>query len=106
MRWRCSRGSQALLADALDALTGEESHSDFGKQVNAKAASPMSVLIPGINPLSAMGLGHVNLGEAAQGWVDSVGSGFEGQGCRGTEDRRWECFGELVTDRVYDMNFT
>ena len=46
------------------------------KAVNAKAASPMSVSIPGINPLSAIGLGHANLGEAAQGCVDSVGSRF------------------------------
>jgi len=27
-----------------------------------------------INPLSGMGLGRANLGGAAQGWVDSVGS--------------------------------
>jgi hypothetical protein len=30
--------------------------------------------IPGINSLSAMGLGRANLGEAAQGLMDSVGS--------------------------------
>ena len=46
------------------------------KAVNAKAASPTSVSIPGINPLSAIGLGHANLGEAAQGCVDLVGSRF------------------------------
>jgi hypothetical protein len=73
---RRSRDSQAPLADALKALTGEEPHSVSGKRVNASAsaASPTSVTIPGINPLSAMGLGRANLGEAAQGWVDSVGS--------------------------------
>jgi hypothetical protein len=70
---RRSRDSQAPLADALKALTGEDSHSDSGKRANAgaSAASPTSVSIP---PLSAMGLGRANLGEAAQGWVDSVGS--------------------------------
>ena len=62
--------------DALDALIGEESCSDFGKRANAKAASPTLVSIPGINPFSAMGLGRANLGEVAQGWVDSVGSRF------------------------------
>ena len=76
VRRRRSRGSQAPLADALNALTGEDSHSDFAKRASAKAASPTSVSIPGINPLSAMGLGRANLGEAAQGWVDSVGSRF------------------------------
>lgn len=59
---RRSRDSQAPLADALKALTGEGS----GKR--ASAASPTS--------LSAMGLGRANLGEAAQGWVDTVGSKF------------------------------
>jgi hypothetical protein len=76
VRRRRSRGSQVPLADALNALTGEDSHSGFGKRASAKAASPTSVSIPGINPLSAMGLGRANLGEAAQGWVDSVGSRF------------------------------
>jgi len=66
---RRSRDSQAPLADALKALTGEDSHSGSGKR--ASAASPTSVSIP-----LAMGLGHANLGEAAQGWVDSVGSRF------------------------------
>jgi len=69
---RRSRDSQAPLADALKALTGEDSHSVSGKR--ASAASPTSVSNPGINPLGAMGLGRANLGEAAQGWVDSVGS--------------------------------
>ena len=70
---RRSRDSQAPLADALKALTGEDSHLDSAN-ASASAASPTSVSIPGINPLSAMGLGRANLGEAAQGWVDSVGS--------------------------------
>ena len=73
---RRSRGSQAPLTDALKALTGGDSHSVSGKRAspNPSAASPTSVSTPGINPLSAMGLGRANLGEAAQGWVDSVGS--------------------------------
>jgi hypothetical protein len=71
VRRRRSRDSQAPLADALKALTGEDSHSGSGNQ--ASAASPTSAPI---NPLSAMGLGRANLGEAAQGWVDSVGSKF------------------------------
>ena len=74
VRRRRSRDSQAPLTDALKALTGEDSHSDSGKRVGANATSPTSVPIPGINPLSAMGLGRANLGETAQGWVDSVGS--------------------------------
>jgi hypothetical protein len=73
---RRSRDSQAPLADALKALTGEDSQSGSGKQANASAnaASPTPVSIPGINPLSTIGLGRANLGEAAQGWVDSVGT--------------------------------
>lgn len=73
---RHSRDSQAPLADALKALTGEEppSGSGSGKRASASPSSPTSASIPGINPLSAMGLGRANLGEAAQGWVDSVGS--------------------------------
>jgi hypothetical protein len=67
---RRSRDSQAPLADALKALTGED--SDLGSGKRASAASPTSVSIP----LGAMGLGRANLGEAAQGWVDSVGSRF------------------------------
>jgi hypothetical protein len=76
VRRRRSRDSQAPLADALKALTGEDSHSDSGKRANARtsAASPTPGSIPGTNPLSAMGLGRANLGEAAQGWVGSVGS--------------------------------
>lgn len=70
VRRRRSRDSQAPLADALKALTGEDSQSGSGKR--ASAASPTSASIP----LSAMGLGRANLGEAAQGWVDSVGSKF------------------------------
>jgi hypothetical protein len=71
VRRRRSRDSQAPLADALKALTGEDSHSGSGKR--ASAVSPTSAPI---NPLSAMGLGRANLGDAAQGWVDSVGSKF------------------------------
>lgn len=68
---RRSRDSQVQLADALKPLTGESSHSGSGKRASVGAVSPS---IPGINPLSAMGLGRANIGEAAQGWVDSVGS--------------------------------
>jgi hypothetical protein len=67
---RRSRDSQAPLADALKALTGEDSHPGSGKR--ASAASPTSVS----TPLSTMGLGRANLGGAAQGWVDSVGFKF------------------------------
>jgi hypothetical protein len=31
-----------------------------------------------MNPFGAMGLGRANLGEAAQNWVDSVGSKLVG----------------------------
>jgi len=71
---RRSRDSQAQFADALKPVTGEGSLSGSGKRASVGAVSPTSVSIPGINPLSAMGLGRSNLGEAAQGWVDSVGS--------------------------------
>ena len=76
LRRRRSRDSQAPLADALKALTGDDSHSGSGKRADASvsASSPTSASIPGINSLGAMGLGRANLGEAAQGWVDSVGS--------------------------------
>jgi hypothetical protein len=42
VRWRCSHSSQAPLADALNALAGEESHSDFGKQVSVFLESTCS----------------------------------------------------------------
>ena len=70
VRRRRSRDTQAPLADALKALTGEDSHSASEKRVSA--ASPTSVS----TPLNTMGLGRANIGEAAQGWVDSVGSKF------------------------------
>ena len=71
VRRRRSRDSQAPLADALKALTGEDSHSGSGTRVSESAVSPTPI---SVNPLSAMGLGRANFGEAAQGWVDSVGS--------------------------------
>jgi hypothetical protein len=71
---RRSRDSQATLVDALKPLTGEGSHSGSGKWASAGAVSPTSASIPGMSPFGAMGLGRANLGEAAQGWVDSVGS--------------------------------
>jgi hypothetical protein len=71
---RRSRDSQVSLAYALKPLTGEGSHSGSRKRASVGAVSPTSKLIPGIYPLGAMGLGGANLGEAAQGWVDSVGS--------------------------------
>jgi hypothetical protein len=69
---RHSRDSRAPLADALKSLTGESSNS--GKRASVGGVSSTSVSISGMNPLGAMGLGRANLGEAAQGWVDSVGS--------------------------------
>ena len=71
---RRSRDSQVSLVDALKPLTGEGSHSGSRKRASVGAVSPTSKPIPGIYPLGAMGLGGANLGEAAQGWVDSVGS--------------------------------
>ncbi|KAH9990991.1 hypothetical protein BJV74DRAFT_884971 [Russula compacta] len=65
---RRSHDSRAPLADALKSLTGENPRASMS------VMSPMSVSIPGLKPISAMGLGRANLGEAAQGWVDSVGS--------------------------------
>ena len=67
---RRSRDLRAPLADALKPLTGRGS----GKRASISVISPTSMSISGINPLGAMGLGRANLGEAAQGWVDSVGS--------------------------------
>ena len=75
---RRSRDSQVMLADALKPLTGEDSHLGSGKRASVGAASPTSVSIPGMNPFGAMGLGRANLGEAAQNWVDSVGSKLVG----------------------------
>ena len=69
---RHSRDSRAPLADALKSLTGES--SNLGKRASVGGASSTSVSISGMNPLGAMGLGRANIGEAAQGWVDSVGS--------------------------------
>lgn len=70
---RHSRDSRVPLADALKSLTGES--SNLGKRASVGGvSSSTSVSISGMNPLGAMGLGRANLGEAAQGWVDSVGS--------------------------------
>ena len=69
---RHSRDSRVPLADALKSLTGES--SNLGKRASVGGVSSTSVSISGMNPLGAMGLGRANLGEAAQGWVDSVGS--------------------------------
>jgi len=73
---RRSYSSRLPLADALKPLTGDSSRSSSRKRASVSAASPtLSVSIPAaISPLSAMGLGRANLGETAQGWVDSVGS--------------------------------
>jgi hypothetical protein len=77
------RGSRDLrdpLADApRKSPTGEEgtlSFSGSGKRasISGGVVAPTSAPISGINPLGAMGLGRANLGEAAQGWVDTVGS--------------------------------
>jgi hypothetical protein len=89
---RRSRDSQVQLADALKPLTGESSHLGSGKRASVGAISPS---IPGINPLSAMGLGRANIGEAAQGWVDSVGSRLaelqRGQTCVKQKERALLC---------------
>lgn len=69
---RHSRDSRVPLADALKSLTGES--PNLGKRTNVGRVSSTSVSISGMNPLGAMSLGRANLGEAAQGWVDSVGS--------------------------------
>jgi hypothetical protein len=70
-----SFSSRLPLADALKPLTGDGSRSSSGKRASISAASPtLSASIPAISPLSAMGLGRANLGETAQGWVDSVGT--------------------------------
>jgi len=69
---RHSRDSRVPLADALKSLTGES--SNLGKRASVGGASSTSVSISGMSPLGAMGLGRANIGEAAQGWVDSVGS--------------------------------
>jgi len=73
---RRSYNSRVALADALRPLTGENPRSSSGKRASVSAASSptSSVSIPPISPLGAMGLGRANLGETAQGWVDSVGS--------------------------------
>ncbi|KAH9968204.1 hypothetical protein BC827DRAFT_1263914 [Russula dissimulans] len=72
---RRSYNSRVALADALRPLTGDNPRSSSGKRASVSAASPTSsVSIPPISPLGAMGLGRANLGETAQGWVDSVGS--------------------------------
>jgi len=69
---RRSRESRAPLSDALSSLTGVSTSSTLAKHASMGAIPPTS--IPGINSLSAMGLGRANLGEAAQGLMDSVGS--------------------------------
>lgn len=69
---RHSRDSRVPLSDSLKSLTGES--SNLGKRASVGGVSSTSVSISGMNPLGAMGLGRANLGEAAQGWVDSVGS--------------------------------
>ncbi|KAI9511677.1 hypothetical protein F5148DRAFT_267160 [Russula earlei] len=74
VRRRSGHSASGPLADALRPLTGESSHARSGKRASIGAVSPTSLSIPGIIPLSAMGLGRANLGETAQGWVDSVGS--------------------------------
>ncbi|KAF8271842.1 hypothetical protein EI94DRAFT_1697857 [Lactarius quietus] len=69
---RRSRESRAPLSVALSSLTGEETSAMSTKRTSIGGVPPTS--IPGINSLSAMGLGRANIGEAAQGLMDSVGS--------------------------------
>ena len=69
---RHSRDSRVPLSDALKSLTGES--SNLGKRASVGGVSSTSASISGMNPLGTMGLGRANLGETAQGWVDSVGS--------------------------------
>jgi hypothetical protein len=72
---RHSRDMRIPLADALKPLTGEGSSSlGSRKRASIGVVSPTSVSISGMNPLGALGLGRANLGEAAQVWVDSVGT--------------------------------
>jgi hypothetical protein len=73
---RRSRDSRAPLMDALRPLTGERLRSRSSWQrASISVSSPASMSISaGINPLGGMRLGRANLGETAQGWVDSVGS--------------------------------
>ncbi len=69
---RRSREARAPLSDALSSLTGAGKSSTSAKRASLGAVPPTS--IPGINSLSAMGIGRTNIGEAAQGLMDSVGS--------------------------------
>ncbi|KAH9000810.1 hypothetical protein EDB86DRAFT_2902960 [Lactarius hatsudake] len=69
---RRSRDARVPLSDALSSLTGTSTNPTSTKRASVGAVPPAS--IPGINSLSAMGLGRTNLGEAAQGLMDSVGS--------------------------------
>ncbi|KAH9057946.1 hypothetical protein EDB83DRAFT_2389158 [Lactarius deliciosus] len=69
---RRSRDARVPLSDALSSLTGTSTSPTSTKRASVGAVPPAS--IPGINSLSAMGLGRTNLGEAAQGLMDSVGS--------------------------------
>ncbi|KAI0292884.1 hypothetical protein BC826DRAFT_1105288 [Russula brevipes] len=73
---RRSRESRAPLTDALRPLTGERLRSRSSWQrASISVSSPSSMSISaGINPLGGVRLGRANLGETAQGWVDSVGS--------------------------------
>ncbi|KAI0305124.1 hypothetical protein B0F90DRAFT_1701504 [Multifurca ochricompacta] len=73
---RRSRDSKVPLADALKPLTGASTNKRSIKRASMGAVPPTS--IPGINSLTVMGLGRANLGEAAQGWMDSVGSKLAG----------------------------
>ncbi|KAH8998121.1 hypothetical protein EDB92DRAFT_1941793 [Lactarius akahatsu] len=69
---RRSRDARVPLSDALSSLTGTSTSPTPTKRASVGAVPPAS--IPGINSLSAMGLGRTNLGDAAQGLMDSVGS--------------------------------
>ncbi|KAI9444258.1 hypothetical protein H4582DRAFT_1920442 [Lactarius indigo] len=69
---RRSRDARVPLSDALSSLTGVSTSPASTKRASVGAVPPTS--IPGINSLGAMGLGRTNLGEAAQGLMDSVGS--------------------------------
>jgi hypothetical protein len=60
------------LSDAFSSLTGVSTSSTSTKRASLGAVPPTS--IPGINSLGAMGLGRTNIGDAAQGLMDSVGS--------------------------------
>ncbi|KAI0251903.1 hypothetical protein BJV78DRAFT_1154094 [Lactifluus subvellereus] len=71
---RRSRDARVPPADAPKPLTGSSTSTSPSSAKRASIGFVTPTSVPGINSLSAMGLGRANLGEAAQGWMDSVGS--------------------------------